>query len=67
MFDALLAFVTMRQGDSESDCAYMKRFQVNCDTLFSAGGRHILCSPELVEATDKKYHGRGERERGGKV
>ena len=63
MFDALLAFVTMRQGDSESDSSYMKRFQVNCDTLFSAGGKHILCSPELIEAADPMNITEVEREK----
>ena len=53
LFDAILAFITMRQGENESDTSYMKRFRVNLDTLISAGGRHILCSPDLVEAVDK--------------
>ena len=30
----------------------MKRFKINMDTLLSAGGRHILCSPELTDAAD---------------
>ena len=42
----------MRQGESESDTTYMKRFHVNLDTFCSAGGKHILCSPELIEAHD---------------
>ena len=53
LFDALYVLVTMKQGESESDTSYMKRFKVNLDTLYSAGGKHILCSPELVEAVDK--------------
>ena len=53
LFDALLAFITMRQGNDESDSAYLKRFRVNLDTLCSAGGRHILCSPDLIDAADK--------------
>ena len=53
LFDALYAFVTMKQGETESDVNYMKRFRVNLDTLISAGGKHILYSPELVEAQDK--------------
>ena len=53
MFDTILAFITVRQGENESDTSYMKRFCVNLDTLISAGGRHILCSPDLVEAVDK--------------
>ena len=53
LFDALYTLVTMRQGDTESDVSYMKRFQVNIDTLIAAGGGHILYSPELVDAKDK--------------
>ena len=53
LFDALYALVTMKQGDTESDVGYMKRFRVNIDTLVSAGGKHILCSPELAEAQDQ--------------
>ena len=52
LFEALLAFITMRQGDHESDTSYMKRFKTNLDTLLSAGGKHILCSLELAEAVD---------------
>ena len=53
LFDALYAFITMRQGNDESDSAYLKRFRVNVDTLCSAGGQHILCSPDLIETADK--------------
>ena len=42
---------------------YMRRFKVNLDTLLSAGGRHILCSPELVEAVDKTSITDEEREK----
>ena len=52
LFNALLVFITIRQGENESDSGYMKRFKINMDTLLSAGGRHILCSPELVDAVD---------------
>ena len=62
LFDALLVFITMKQGNEESDSAYMKRFRVNLDTLCSAGGRHILCSPELIEAADKDNITDAERE-----
>ena len=53
LFDALFGLITMKQGETESNSAYMKRFHVNLDTLISSGGKHILCSPELVEAIDK--------------
>ena len=53
LFNALCAFITMRQGETESDANYMKRLRINLDTLIAAGGKHILYSPELVEANDK--------------
>jgi len=62
-FDALLAFIIMRQGENEHDSAYMRRLRVNIDTLLSAGGRHILCSPELIEAVDNKNIAEKEREK----
>ena len=43
----------MRQGSDESDSAYLKRFRVNLDTFCSAGRKHILCSPDLIEAVDE--------------
>jgi hypothetical protein len=52
LFDAILAFITMRQGENENDSAYMKRFKVNMETLLSAGGCHILCSPEIMNTND---------------
>jgi len=62
LFDAILAFITIRQGESESDSAYMKRFKVNLDTLLFAGGKHILCSPELADAVEKENITGAERE-----
>ena len=43
----------MRQGETESDVNYMKRFRINLDILIAARGKHVLYSPELVEANDK--------------
>ena len=43
----------MRQGENESDTVYMKRFKIDLDTLIAAGGEHVLCSPDLMEAVDK--------------
>ena len=62
LFDALFAFITMKQGETESDVSYMKRFRVNLDTLISSGGKHILYSPELVEAKDKSNITKKEKE-----
>ena len=52
LFDVLLVFINIRQGENESDSDYMKRFQINMNTLLSAGGRHILCSSELADTAD---------------
>jgi hypothetical protein len=49
LHEAILVLFTMRQGESESDSSYMKRFEMNVETLITAGGRHILCSPELMD------------------
>ena len=53
----------MRQGGTESNIGHIKRFRVNLDTLISANGKHILCSPELVEASDKKNIKEEERKK----
>ena len=59
LHEAILVFFTMKQGESENDSSYMKRFEMNTETLLTAGGKHILCSPELmdkvnVDATDEE-------------
>ena len=41
----------MKQGQFKGDDSYLKRFCANYDTLVLAGGKHIFCSPELVEKT----------------
>ena len=63
LFYALLAFITMCQGETENDSAYMRRFRASLDTLLSAGRRHILCSHELIEAVDMKNITDEEREK----
>jgi hypothetical protein len=51
---AILVLFTMKQGESESDSAYMKHFEMNVETLITAGGKHILCSPDLMEKEDEE-------------
>ena len=45
--------MTMRQGEKEGDSSYLKRFKINLETLYTAGGRHLLCSKDIMEAVDK--------------
>ena len=45
-------FITIQQGENESDSGYMKRFKINVDMLLSPGGIHILYSPEPADAVD---------------
>jgi hypothetical protein len=52
LHEAILVLFTMKQGESKSDSSYMKRFEMNVETLITAGGRHILCSPELMDMAD---------------
>ena len=49
LHDAMIAFLTMRQGQNESNDDYMKRFRANEQTLKLAGGGHILCSPTTLD------------------
>jgi hypothetical protein len=50
LHDALVAFVKTEQHNGESDDDYMKRFKASVETLISAGGRQIFCSPEIMES-----------------
>ena len=52
LFDALLVFIIIQQGENENDSGYMKWFRIKMDTLSSAGGGHILFSPKLADAAD---------------
>ena len=33
--NAILAFLTMRQGEKEGDSSYLKRFNINLETLYT--------------------------------
>ena len=62
LHDQLLTFLTMRQGATESNDDYVKRFTSNLQVLELAGGGHILCSPTIMEkagttATDDEIKG----------
>ena len=57
--EALLMFITMKQGDTESLDAWMNRIESNCQNLIMAGGEHVLSSPQLMpngglHATDEE-------------
>lgn len=49
LHDKLLQFLTMRQGATESNDNYLKRYNSNLQTLELAGGEHIFCSPQLTD------------------
>ena len=65
LHEAILVLFTMRQGESENDSSYMKRFDINIETLITAGGKHILCSPELMEKEGDEPNKEEAEERGG--
>jgi hypothetical protein len=46
---ALVAFLKREQFTGKSDDDYMKCFKASVETLISVGGRHFLCSPEIME------------------
>ena len=49
--EALIMFVTMRQGGTESDDAFQRRLKSNSMTLILAGGKHHLYNPSDVTCT----------------
>ena len=46
--EQMLIFVTMRQGQSESDDDYLKFFNSRLENMILAGGGHVLCSPQIL-------------------
>ena len=48
---ALKALLNIKQHNDENDEVYYKRMKANIDSLKLAGGKHVLCSPDLVEKT----------------
>ena len=48
-YEALIVLTTMRQGPSEPLERFYERFRSNILTLKLAKGKHILCSPEIIE------------------
>jgi hypothetical protein len=49
LHEALVAFVKTEQYSGESDDNYMKRFKASVETLISTGGKHFLCSPDIMD------------------
>ena len=43
----------MRQGTLEGDNGYTKQAILTIENLILAGGRHMLCSPDIMEAADQ--------------
>ena len=52
-FNYLKSFVNTRQGTLEGDDDYIKQEKLEIETLILAGGSHVFCSPEIMEASDK--------------
>ena len=48
----------MRQGPLEGNGGYIKRAISAIETLILAVGRHMLCSPDIMEAADQANHQR---------
>ena len=48
LHEQLFSFLTMKQGQSESDDDYLKRFNSRVKNLELAGGAHIFCSPKTL-------------------
>ena len=49
MIEAMICFLTMRQGNSESNDDFLRHFNSNLQTLQFTGGSHILCSPDTID------------------
>lgn len=52
IFDTLFVFITILQGDNESDASCMKRLKLNLDSLLLSGGKKMLCVPKLLETVN---------------
>ena len=52
-FNAIKYFVSNRQGTLEGNNGYIKRERSEIKTLILAGGRHVLCSTDIMEAKDQ--------------
>ena len=51
---ALTALCNIRQGKTESNDSFRKRVDAYALTLKLSGGEHIMCSPTLIKASNKK-------------
>ena len=51
-FNALKYFVKMIQGPLEGYGSDIKQARLAIETLIFSGGRHVLCSPDIMEAVD---------------
>ena len=51
-FNALKYFVKMIQGPLEGYGSDIKQARLTIETLIFYGGRHVLCSPDIMEAMD---------------
>ena len=49
LHEQLLAFMTIRQGQNESEDEYLQRFNSRVKSLEMSGGSHIFTSPQLLK------------------
>ena len=49
LHEAVFNFLYMRQGQQESDDSFNNLFDTNLQTLDLGGGRHILCSKNIID------------------
>ena len=52
-FNALKYFVNMRQGPLEGNSGYIKQARSEIENLILVGGRHVMCSPDIMEVADQ--------------
>ena len=52
LHSAMLNFLTMRQGENETNDDYLTRFKSSTETLKLAGGEHIFISKEMMGLDD---------------
>ena len=49
LHNAVSAFYKLYQNNNESDDDFIKRFKAAVETVITAGGKHIFCSPTIME------------------
>lgn len=50
LYDALKLFMSMYQGETESDDNFLSRYKDSVDTLFNHGGEHVFVSDQIYRS-----------------